>query len=321
MPNPTPGIHLAVSRSRLGQINDPTRNGILVEALRELLSGRPNCLCLGELSLLPLMAARLGSRVAAAERNPQMRLVLESLAGGNGLDLTLLEGDVDDEDAAGLPFEVGAVAGEPNFSLCLLPWHNLRFWFLLDLLRRRGRVPADVKVSPVGAELWAAPVEFRDLWKIRAPLGTVEGFSVADFDRVVLSACDGADAAVEPHPLWEYPCAAAGSPRRLMSFDFREPVPDAPLRDSVSLGAGGRRVNGVALWMVWRLDEERELCTGPVADVAVGERIEWDLHSKQGVHIFVEDTKEKKDLSCQEVVANVTFDPKEAELDFSFERK
>ena len=61
MPSPTAGIHLAASRTRLGQINDPGRNSKFVAALTTAIEGftqPPTCLCLSELSLLPLIACR-----------------------------------------------------------------------------------------------------------------------------------------------------------------------------------------------------------------------------------------------------------------------
>ena len=61
MPSPTAGIHLAASRTRLGQINDPGRNSKFVAALTTSIEGftqPPTCLCLSELSLLPLIACR-----------------------------------------------------------------------------------------------------------------------------------------------------------------------------------------------------------------------------------------------------------------------
>ena len=63
MPSPTPtvGIQLSVSRTRLGQINDPGRNAKFVAALTTAIEGftqPPTCLCLSELSLLPLIACR-----------------------------------------------------------------------------------------------------------------------------------------------------------------------------------------------------------------------------------------------------------------------
>ncbi len=76
---------------------------------------------------------------------------------------------------------------EPNFSLSLLPWHNLRFWYELDKFRDSlTEASPTPKIYPCRAELWVLPVKYRDLWKIRAPLKMVEGFDVSTFDKIIL---------------------------------------------------------------------------------------------------------------------------------------
>lgn len=92
MPQPTTGIHLAVSRSRLGQINDPLRNNVLVSAVKKALresDSNPEdltCLCLSEQSLLPLIAAGLGAgRVFVCEENFQFKTFLKMCAEKNGM--------------------------------------------------------------------------------------------------------------------------------------------------------------------------------------------------------------------------------------------
>ena len=102
---PTGGIHLAVSRPRLGQINDSARNEKLDRAFKKIVETfaeehqrLPNCLCLSEQSLLPLMAAarltlsehlvesdegKQAAKIYASERNLQMKSVLQSFAKQN----------------------------------------------------------------------------------------------------------------------------------------------------------------------------------------------------------------------------------------------
>ncbi len=131
-------------------------------------------------------------------------------------------------------------------------------------------------------------------------------------------ACDACDAEVEPHPLWEYPCTARGEPRRLMAFDFSSSLPDKAQEETTVLSLeGGEKVNGVALWMVWQLDQETSLCTGPVEQVKVGQMIEWDVHSKQGVHLLA---NRKRDLAriIEGVEVKTRFDSQEGDVDFKF---
>ena len=37
----------------------------------------------------------------------------------------------------------------------------------------------------MGATVWAVAVQFSDLWKIRAPLHSVEGFKMTVFDKLI----------------------------------------------------------------------------------------------------------------------------------------
>lgn len=39
----------------------------------------------------------------------------------------------------------------------------------------------------------------------------------------------------EPHPLWEYPCRSLSEPQRVLTFDFRQPVPAQPVRAEGSI--------------------------------------------------------------------------------------
>jgi protein arginine N-methyltransferase 7 len=189
MPQPTPGIHLAVSRTRLGQINDRDRRNVLITALKNM-EPSATVLVLGELSLLPVLAASIlpTARIMACEPNVNMREALREMAKANDLsNLELLaetpEALVDRALAEG--FAADAIIAEPNFSLCLLPWHNLRFWFCLERYRKKCQILPQV-IGPAMGELWAMPVHFNDLWKIRSPVGIVEGFDLKDFDDIIM---------------------------------------------------------------------------------------------------------------------------------------
>lgn len=87
------------------------------------------------------------------------------------------------------------VIGEPSFSFSLLPWHNLFFWYglhsIIDVSSDEINKDESAKlprcaVMPLKATLWALPVHYRDLWKIRAPVGTTEGFNLQPFDELIM---------------------------------------------------------------------------------------------------------------------------------------
>ena len=91
-------IHLAVSRPRLGQLNDNERNQKYLKALEKVVGSDTVCLTLGDGCLLGLIVAKLGSqKVYAVERNPHCRRVLEAWVKRNDLQdqITIMDGDLD----------------------------------------------------------------------------------------------------------------------------------------------------------------------------------------------------------------------------------
>ena len=97
------------------------------------------------------------------------------------------------------------IIGEPNFSASLLPWHNLLFWFSLQKVmfsqgnqhenQSKQNTVDEQEISqgskskfvmPVKAILRGVAVHYHDLWKIRAPLHTVEGFNMKPFDDLIM---------------------------------------------------------------------------------------------------------------------------------------
>ena len=64
-----------------------------------------------------------------------MRRVMESAARANGIAeerLVFLEKAVAELDGSEWgEGEINLIVGEPNFSMNLLPWHNLLFWYCL----------------------------------------------------------------------------------------------------------------------------------------------------------------------------------------------
>ena len=74
--------------------------------------------------------------------------------------------------------------------------------------------------------------------------------------------------------------------------------------------------NGVAIWMHWQLSQDVFVSDGPTAPIVIGENIQWDLYSKQGVYFFkspVGVADNKKKLHYQ-----VNLTPSKFELTFSF---
>lgn len=74
---------------------------------------------------------------------------------------------------------VNLIFGEPNFVTSIVPWDNLYFWHL------SSKYPEKISRIPMAITIKAVAVEFKDLHKIRAPLGICEGFDMAIFDELV----------------------------------------------------------------------------------------------------------------------------------------
>ncbi|KAB7497129.1 Protein arginine N-methyltransferase 7, partial [Armadillidium nasatum] len=180
---------------------------------------------------------------------------------------------------------ISLVFCEPFFETSILPWHPLQF--LYQLKSCSHLLAENAVVLPQEMTLWGLPVQFRDLWKIRYPLDTCCGFDMKPFDKLIDKACDEIDEPVEPQPLWEYPSIALGSPCQLMSIPLKfeilqekkiETQHVMPLQSSGTL-------NGMALWCDWHFPEE-VLSTGTTRPVSLGEQVQWDMNTRQGVYLF-----------------------------------
>ena len=311
---------MAMSRMRLGQVNSQDRNDKFSKVISNIVRTCPNptFFCLSEQSLLPLIAAKLGAaKVLCFENNKYMKDYIKLCAKHNGVEdrIELFDKDCWESYKDELP-RVDAVIGEPNFAVSMLPWHNLLFWFCMSTLN----LPTKAIISPFKAELWMVPVEYKDLWKIRAPLGSVEGFKMKHFDEIIEAASDASDSNVEPQPLWEYPCKALASPHKVLELDMRGRVSETAMSYSgevaLSAKASGLNINGMALWMDFYLDEETKVSGGPVSPVQVGHGVEWDMDMRQGAHFFKRHVKVD---SARAVGYVVNFLPDEGDFSFSFD--
>jgi len=318
LPSPGPGLHLAMSRARLGQINNNSRNKQLSAMISNIIktSKTERILVISEKSLLGLMTAKLGAEnvIHICENNSNMRDYILQCALQNSVEDRLSLQSVEWLTNTDLGSSVSAVIGEPHFTVSVLPWHNLLFWFIISRLS----LPDTVKISPCRARLFMIPVHYVDLWKIRAPLHQVEGFKMKHFDKIIEAALNISDSNVEPHPLWEYPNIALAEPVQICELDLTEKVPDHPLHYSgeIMINNQSLALNGVALWMEWSLDESGDnvLSSGPVSSTSVGHKIHWDMDSKQGVS-FLTPTQD-----CTKLKYKVDFVPSEGDFTFKFDQ-
>lgn len=311
-------LHAAFSRSRIGMLNDASRNAKYTAALQKLINRESVCLCIGSFNMLPLMALKLGAKtVYVIEPDERMRSVLEEYASVNQIKgIQFLSVKHNGGDSAERSSEDDSVEkanlllSEPFFATSLLPWHNLKFWFqrfsLSYLL-----APSAITM-PRTCALYGVAVEFHDLWKISAPVGATEGFTLQAFDSLIQESRSISDDPVEPHPLWEYPCTALTNKFQLMYTHLQVKAEESPLLLSGSTSFESRGLcNGVVLWTDFDLDGYNVVTSGPSETIIPGKTITWDRFSRQGVQFFTPGQKNATKLLwklCFDLAGSVTFD-------------
>lgn len=282
--------HLVWTRPRFGELNDRRRTGSYVAALRSVLSEDSVCLSVSDGSLLPVFAHMLGAKKVFSLENSRMsKQVIEEVLEANSMKggIELLEirpEQLTSQDLGGQ--QISVLMGEPYFSTSLLPWHSLFFWYCRTALA--GLLRPGAAILPCSASLHAVGVEFQDLWRIRAPCGTCEGFDVTPMDEMVQRSLDFRESReAEPHPLWEYPCRALTQSTAVMTFDFTQCVPQQPIssRGSLPFVRTGR-CHGVALWMEYHLTDEVTVSVGLTQPISEQGKCEWSRHRKQGVYFL-----------------------------------
>ena len=79
--------------------------------------------------------------------------------------------------------QVDVVMGEPHFQSHVLPWDNMHLWYAATSLR--PLLTDRACVLPATMTICAMAMHFKDLWKIRAPVGLCEGFLLNAFDSMI----------------------------------------------------------------------------------------------------------------------------------------
>lgn len=280
-------LRMLWSRPRLAMVNDEHRNSAIVNVLRtvDFSSNNHTTVCISDVSLLPLLVACFSNSVIYALESGQLaQRGIGNLVRHNGMSDRITVLDTDDNNSSNLPIPKGSIdllIGEPFFNNSLLQWCDLKFWY--ERSRLSDYLSTNACIRPLAARLCLAAVQFKDLWKIRAPIGVVEGFDVSIMDDMISEAMETEDYhEAEPHALWEYPNTLLTAPKQVLTFDFTGPVPlkEMSATGSVELNIDGI-CHGVVLWMEYDLDANTTLSTGLVKTGCSDE--EWNMHYKQGV--------------------------------------
>lgn len=321
------GMHMSYSRSQIGMLNDPHRRDIYYSLLKEKVTENSIVLTISDGSLLSLVAARLGAKqVFALETNNFTRKILQQFINHNDLggEVTILSKEpeeITEEDLQS--YKIDLVVGEPYFQSAVLPWHHVHFWYAARQLS--GFLSETAEVFPCLLTIKAMAVSFRDLWKIRSPVGMCEGFNIQLFDQLIESSSEISDSEVEPQPLWEYPCTACTDPVTVQSFDFSEAswVDNTSQSSNISITLDpsiDEKCNGVVLWAEYQFKDQLKVSLGPREKVIVGEKVEWDFYSKQGIHLLTNKGKDSVE-NLKTIDVSLTFKRTTGDFDFIFKTK
>lgn len=174
--------HVALSRTRIGQLNDGTRAKKWLTILTENVTKESTVLVLSHSCYVALAAAKLGAKkVYILENNILLKRLLRDYVDANGFRNVEVVDNV--QDVSENLKEVDVVFSEPYFTTSILPWDNLLFAYLLKDVTQYLR--EDVKIFPNKAVVKAVAVDFENLFKIRAALGDCQGFSMKTFDDLI----------------------------------------------------------------------------------------------------------------------------------------
>ncbi|XP_072401270.1 protein arginine N-methyltransferase 7 [Diabrotica undecimpunctata] len=278
------GLHISFSRTRIGQMNDSRRIKKYLALFEEHLDKDSSILVLGDSFYSALAAAKLGvKKMYFLELNKISRGILLDYINANDVENVKIVESLDELKATDIS-DVNVVLAEPYFTSSILPWDNLRVLYLFREIR--DQLSRDIIIFPKRAVIKAVPVHFKDLYKIRSPLDTCEGFTMDAFDKLI-ERSSKVDDIVEAQPLWEYPGVALSEVQELLSISLIDTTEKAEYDGSFNIKSD-LVCNGIALWIDWYLTDSTKssITTGPISPVVIGEKIDWDMHTRQGVSLF-----------------------------------
>uniref|UniRef100_A0A146KTV0 Protein arginine N-methyltransferase 7 n=1 Tax=Lygus hesperus TaxID=30085 RepID=A0A146KTV0_LYGHE len=305
MPACTCGLHGVASRTRLYAMNDSKRWAKYMKILTGIKKDA-NILYIGDTSLLPLAAAKMGAnKVFCIEESALPYSVMNQMIRHNKLEDTVILLKKLNKDLITGPIDF--VISEPYFRDSSYPWDGIRLWYLASELA------PNATIYPGKMRILGVPMEFDNLHKIRAPLEQVEGFDVSSFDKLIESASKRSDAEVDVQPMFEYPGKLLSLPQCLLELTLSGEPPEKPLQSSGKFTTNSHGAfHGVVLWAEW--DFGCELISTGLED---GEKL-FDMGSRQGVYFI----KESCNVAPQETLTyEVTFSPQVGTFSFTFKHQ
>ncbi|OQV18595.1 Protein arginine N-methyltransferase 7 [Hypsibius exemplaris] len=284
--------HIVMNRSRMAMLSNVARVKFWARTLQKMASPNLNLLYIGAPSNIPLLAAKQSWKNVFVIENDHLaaqilRTWLKATDGETRVTviekLTDLVSDIDFDSQ-----KIDVIVSEPYFTCALLPWQHMLI--LLSYVEHlRPHLSPNFKMVPWEARIKGCLMEFDDLWKIRAPVGTVEGVTLDKFDELMESAMAKADSSIEPQPLWEYPGRILSDVFTVHIFDLDRPLVKDFLSVSGTVEAvTGGKYNGIAFWVEYSfpLDgTDMVWTTGLDGLPQAGEYVRWNPYHRQGVYL------------------------------------
>ncbi|NXB52827.1 ANM7 methyltransferase, partial [Leucopsar rothschildi] len=316
--------HLLWTRPRFGELNDQNRTRQYIKALGKVLKTDSVCLCISDGSLLPVLAHYLGAKQCMHPSRINLyhpHELWQAFLKANHLEdkIKIIEARPELLKPSHLEGKkISVLVGEPFFTTSLLPWHNLYFWYARTAVS--SHLASSVTVLPQSASLHVMIVEFQDLWRIRSPCGTCEGFDVQIMDDMIKDSLNFRESKeAEPHPLWEYPCKSLSEPQEVLTFDFTKTVPQHCLSTEGSLKLLRKgKSHGAVLWMEYHLTADISVSTGLMQISNEKGNCEWNPHCKQAVYFFSSVIESEILSDPTAVTYAINFDTKTGEIAMDF---
>ncbi|CAH1119806.1 unnamed protein product [Phaedon cochleariae] len=280
------GLHVNFSRTRIGQMNDAKRNKKFISLLEKYVNKESTVLVLSDGCYFALAAAKFGAkRIYFMETNHISKQILQEYIKSNDIQNVEVLASLEKLEELDLK-NIDIVLGEPYYTSTILPWDNLQFLYNLKGLKNYLR--NNVSIFPKKAIIKGVAIHFKDLYKIRSSLGTCEGFLMKSFDDLIEESSNVSDDNLEAQPLWEYPGYALSTEIEIATIDLTNLCGESLEEKGTFLIQGDLDCNGIALWVDWNLDDSPKstVTTGPVLPIQVGEKIHWDMYTRQGVCLF-----------------------------------
>lgn len=174
-------VHMAFSRTRIGQMNDEKRIQKYIRLLQRHINSESVILILSHACYVGLSAATLRSKkVYILETDTILNRIMQDFIDYNQFkNVELLRTTQQLKELQ----EIDVVFSEPYFTTTILPWHNLSYSYLLQEVK--PFLKEDVKIFPHRAVIKAIAVQFKDLHKISIPVKSCEGFTMQPFDALI----------------------------------------------------------------------------------------------------------------------------------------